>query len=197
LATVALNSSGIAVFTTSSFTAGTHAITASYNGASGFAVSTSPPVSQVVISTTAIEFSWEDGKVDGWQVDWGKALTVSNSTSEAFSGTHSLKLSITPTETHSAVDNETASELTAFIPGTTVTLHVFNSGMSGINALPFAYNEGWIPSFGSGIALQPGWNTITYVIPATFHAVNGIGLQVNISSPQTGALYLDAVSVTH
>lgn len=197
LGTVALNSSGSAVFTTSSLTAGTHAITASYNGASGFAASTSPAVSQVVNSTTAIPFNWEDGKVDGWQVAWGKALNISNSTTEAFAGTHSLKLSITPTETHSAVDNETISELTAFTPGTTVTLHVFNSGMSGITALPFAFNEVWIPSFGSGVALQPGWNAMTYVIPATFHAVNGIGLQVNVSSPQTGSLYLDAVSATH
>ena len=186
LATVALNSSGIAVFATSSLSAGAHTITASYNGAFGFAVSTSPALSQVVNLTTAIQFNWEDGKVDGWQVAWGKALTIANSTAEAFSGTHSLKLSITPTETHSAVDNETTAQLTAFTPATAVTLHVFNPGMSGITAFPFVYNEVWIPSFGSGVPLQMGWNTMTYVIPTTFRAVNGIGLQVNISNPQNG-----------
>jgi hypothetical protein len=197
LGTVALSGSGVATFAISSLTAGTHTITASYSGASGFAASTSPALSQVVNSTTAVQFNWEDGKVDGWQVAWGKALTIANSTTEAFSGAHSLKLSITSAETHSAVDNETSSELTAFTPGTTVTFHVFNSGMSGITALLFAYDEVWIPFFGSGVALQPGWNTMTYLIPAAFHVVNGIGLQVNLSNPQTGSLYLDAISATH
>ncbi len=197
LGTAALNNSGIATFATSSLTAGTHTITASYSGTSGFAASTSPALSQVVNSTTAIQFNWEDGKVDGWQVAWGKALTIANSTTEAFSGTHSLKIGITPAETHSAVDNETSSQLIAFTPGTTVTLHVFNSGMSGITAFPFTYNEVWIPFFGTGVVLQSGWNTLTYVIPAIFHTVNGIGLQVNIATPQTGSLYLDAVSTMH
>jgi hypothetical protein len=197
LGSVALNGSGATILTTSSLTAGTHSITASYAGAAGFAASTSPALSQIVNSTTAIQFDWEDGKVDGWQVAWGKALTIANSATEAFSGAHSLKISITPAETHSAVDNETISELTAFTPGTTVVLHVFNSGMSGITALAFAYNELWIPSFGSGVVLQPGWNTMTYVIPPTFHAVNGIGVQVNLSNPQTGSLYLDAVGTMH
>jgi hypothetical protein len=172
-------------------------ITAFYGGAPGFAASTSPTLSQVVNSTTAIQFNWEDGKGDGWQVAWGKALTIANSTTEAFSGTHSLKIAITPAETHSAVDNETSSQLTAFTPGTTVTLHVFNAGMTGITAFPFTYSEVWIPFFGSGVALQSGWNTLTYMIPATFHTVNGMGLQVNIASPQTGSLYLDAVSTMH
>jgi hypothetical protein len=196
LGTVGLNGSGVATFATSSLTAGTHTITASYSGAPGFAASTSTPISQAVNPVTSVQFDWEDGKVDGWQVAWGKAITIANSTAEAFSGTHSLKISITPAETHSAVDNETNSELDAFRPGTTVTLHVFNAGVTGITVFPFAYNELWIPAFGSGVSLQPGWNLVTYVIPATFRAVNGIGLQINISSPQTGSLYLDAISTT-
>jgi hypothetical protein len=197
LGSAALNGSGAAIFTTSSLAAGTHTINASYGGAAGFLASTSAAVSQIVDSTTAIQFDWEDGKADGWQVAWGKAVIIANSTAEAFSGTHSLKISIAPGETHSAVDNETISQLTAFTPGTIVTLHVFNSGLSGITALAFAYDEIWIPSFGPGVVLQPGWNTMTYVIPPNFLGVNGIGVQFNVSAPQTGSLYLDAVSTTH
>ena len=131
--------------------------------------------------------------MDGWQVAWGKAVTVSNSTAEAFAGTHSLKIAIAAGETHAAVDNETASQLTAFVPGVTVTLHVFNSGVSGIVVYPFAYNEVWIPSFGAGVALGAGWNAVSYVVPASFHSVNGVGVQIDSLGGGTGALYLDAV----
>jgi len=47
-----------AAFTTTTLTVGTHAITATYSGASGFAASTSNPVSQVVNSGVAQTFSF-------------------------------------------------------------------------------------------------------------------------------------------
>lgn len=195
LGTVALNASGIATFATSTLSTGTHTLTASYGGAAKFAASQSASLSQVVNTTSSIQFDWEDGAVDGWQVDWGKALTIANSTTEAYSGTHSLRIAISATETHSAVDNETSSQLTAFTPGSTATLHVYNSKLTGITVFPFAYNESWIPSFGTGVQLQTGWNTVIEVIPPTFKSVHGIGVQINSSSSNAGNLYLDAISV--
>jgi hypothetical protein len=48
LATVMLNSGGIATFATSSLSAGTHILAATYSGASGFSPSGSASLSQVV-----------------------------------------------------------------------------------------------------------------------------------------------------
>jgi len=195
LGTGTLNASGIATFATSTLSTGTHTITASYGGAANFSASQSASLSQIVNATSSIQFDWEDGAVDGWQVDWGKALTIANSTTEAYSGTHSLRIAISAAETHSAVDNETGSQLAAFTPGSTVTFHVYNAKLTGITVFPFFYNQSWIPSFGTGVQLQAGWNTVTAVIPTTFNSVHGIGVQINSSSSNAGNLYLDAISV--
>jgi hypothetical protein len=194
IGSAALSSSGTASLTTSSLNAGNHTIAAAYGGSANFAPSNSANLIQVVNPTTIHEFDWEGGGLEGWQVAWGnKWLAIANSTAEAYSGTHSLSLRIAPGETHSAVDNETLSELTAFTPGATVTFHLFNPALSGIVAFPFAYDQSWIPSFGAGVRLLTGWNTMTYVIPAGWSLVNGIGVQVNNSGSQSGSLYLDAV----
>lgn len=194
LGSATLGGSGTASLTISSLAAGAHAIAATYGGSTNFAPSRSATLSQVVNKpATVYQFDWESGGAEGWQVAWGKSLTIANSTAEAYSGTHSLSLRIAPGETHAAVDNETPAELAAFTPGATVTLHLFNPGISGIVAWPFAYNQSWIPLFGVGIPLQPGWNTVTYVIPAGFSSVNGIGVQVDSTGSQSGTLYLDAV----
>jgi hypothetical protein len=60
LATVPLNGSGQATFTTSALTAGTHVITATYNGDANNAPSTSAPLNQVVnqgATTTSLQSS--------------------------------------------------------------------------------------------------------------------------------------------
>lgn len=49
-----LNSSGVAVLTTSTLAVGTHTITATYNGDSSFAPNTSPPLYQVVQGAIAV-----------------------------------------------------------------------------------------------------------------------------------------------
>jgi Bacterial Ig-like domain (group 3) len=198
LATVPLNSSGTATFTTSSLTAGTHILTASYSGAAGFASSQSTPLSQVVSVTTlpTTRFDWESGALDGWQVTWGQSLALSNSTNLAYSGTHSLRIDVASAETHSAIDNETSSQLSGFNPGATVTLHIYNQNMSGVLVHPFLYNENWIPAFGQAVRLRLGWNTITYVIPKSFKAVRGVGVQINNTGAQSGTLYLDAVTTS-
>lgn len=195
LGTVSLDAGGNAMFATSSLSAGTHSLTATYSGASGFASSQSQTLLQVVnTAPPPIRFDWEDGGLDGWQKTWGQALALSNSTTQAYTGTHSLKLAVAATETHSAVANETASELTGFNPGTTVTLHVYNQKMTGVAVYPLAFDENWIPNFGIAVPLATGWNTVVYVIPPSFKVVHGIGIQINNPNAESDVLYLDSVT---
>src|SRR5215471_5080701 len=137
LGTAALSSAGTATLTTSSMSVGTHALTASYGGATGFTSSSSAILSQVVAAITAqpiTRFDWESGNVSGWQVAWGKgSLSISNSTDQAFSGTHSLKMILSTTETHSAADYEASPQLIGFIPGATVTFHIFSPSANGVS----------------------------------------------------------------
>jgi hypothetical protein len=152
-------------------------------------------LTQVVNSPAAtVRFDFESNGLEGWQVAWGKGVALSNSTQQAFTGKHSLKLSISSTEIHSAVDVESNGPLSGFNPGGSVTMHVFNSGMNGVVVYPFSYNQDWIPAFGSGFPLKSGWNTVTLGIPAAFTTVHGIGLQVNNPKAQTGSVYVDSIS---
>ncbi|HYL99366.1 MAG TPA: Ig-like domain-containing protein, partial [Blastocatellia bacterium] len=195
LGSAQLGSSGMVTFTTTALAVGSHTLTAAYSGGTGFISSESSPLAQVVNSPAAvIRFDFESGNLQGWQAAWGKSLAVSNSTDQAFTGRHSLRLAVSSTETHSAVDVETAAQLAGFNPGTMVTMHVFNGGMNGIVVYPFSYNQNWIPAFGNGLPLKSGWNVVTFTIPGTFSTLHGIGLQVNNSQAQTGNLYLDTVS---
>jgi len=196
--TVPLGSAGTATLTTSSMSVGTHALAASYGGAAGFTSSSSAMLSQVVNAITpqpVTRFDWESGNLSGWQVAWGRgALSLANSTDQAFSGTHSLKMVLSTTETHSAVDYETNPQLSGFVPGATVTLHIFSQSAGGITVYAFAHNENWIPNFGAAFPLRAGWNAVTYTIPASFGIVHGIGVQINGSGAHGGTLYLDAVT---
>lgn len=195
LGTVSLDGTGNATLATSSLAAGTHSLNASYSGAMGFIASQSQTLSQIVNTTAPpVRFDWEDGGLDGWQRTWGQALDLSNSTVHAYTGTHSLRMSIAATETHSAVANQTSSQLAGFNPGTAVTFRVYNQKMTGVTVYPFAFDENWIPAFGSPVPLAMGWNTVIYVIPPGFRIVNGIGIQINNPKAQSDTLYLDTVT---
>ncbi len=197
VSTVPVNGSGAATLTTSALAVGTHVLTASYSGASGFSSSQSSTLSQVVkVAPPTTQFNWESGTLAGWKTTWGQPLVISNSTNFAYSGKHSLRIDIAPADTHSAIDDETSSQLSGFRPGTTVTLHIYNQAMSGVSVHAFSYNEEWIPNFGATVPLQTGWNTVTYLIPQTFTSVHGIGMQVNNPGSLRGTLYLDAVTTS-
>jgi hypothetical protein len=101
---------------------------------------------------------------------------------------------LSATETHSAVDYEANPQLIGFVPGATVTFHIFSQSANGVWVYPFAHNENWIPNFGAAFPLQAGWNAVTYMIPRSFGAVHGIGVQINGSAAHGGTLYLDAVT---
>lgn len=82
-----LNGSGVAIFTTSSLSVGTHSITATYNGDTHFASSTSSTVSQVVqgpiVQLSATSFNFGDQTVGTGST--GQTLTLTNTGSAALS----------------------------------------------------------------------------------------------------------------
>jgi hypothetical protein len=190
-----LNSAGKATLAIASLTVGTHALTALYDGTAAFASSESAPLAQVVHAVPPVlRFSWEDGGLDGWQQQWGESLSLANSTAEAYSGNHSLRMTVSATETHSAAANVTRADLAGFIPGAAVTLHVFSQRSAGIALYPFAFDQNWIPAFGPAVKLAEGWNTVTFTLPAGFKVVNGIGVQIDNPNAESDTLYLDAVT---
>ncbi|MFZ1083743.1 MAG: Ig-like domain-containing protein [Terracidiphilus sp.] len=195
LGSAALNSSGVAALTLTSLTLGTHTITAAYTGATGFESSLSAALSQVVnTAPPVVRFDWENGTLGNWGQLWGLTLSVANSTAEAYTGKHSLRMSVLATETHSAIANETPANLIGFNPGTTVTLHVYSTGATGAAVYPFAFDQNWIPAFGSPVTLAVGWNTVVYVIPAGFASVKGFGIQIDNPNAEANTLYLDTVT---
>jgi hypothetical protein len=195
LGTLSLSSTGTAALTVSSLAVGTHSLTASYGGATAFESSESAPLLQVVDEAPPIiRFDWEDGGLDGWQQTWGQSLDIANSAAEAYTGKHSLQMTVDSTETHSAIANTTRSDLGGFDHGTTVTFHVYSKNAASATIYPFAFDENWITAFGKGVKLEAGWNMVVYVIPAAFNSVNGIGIQVDNPTAQSGTLYLDTVT---
>ncbi len=80
IGTMPLNGSGVAAFPTTTLTAGTHSITASYGGDANFAASTSTAVSQVVngtgsAGTTTVLVSAPDPSTSGSSVTFTATVT--------------------------------------------------------------------------------------------------------------------------
>ena len=60
--------------------------------------------------------------------------------------------------------------------------------------IPYVSDAGWSNRYGPEIALQSGWNTVAYTVPAgTSTPLQAIGLQV-ADHGWLGALYVDAVA---
>ena len=141
----------------------------------------SPTPGPVSIGSPTIHYDFEDGTTQGWGPRWG-AITVANSTTEAFSGTRSL--AITPTGGYQAVAAKTAG----LSSGVIVTYYVWVP--QAVAVAPYATDNAWHNDFVATRALTPGWNAVAWTIP-NMTVVTAIGLQVNLF---TGTLYLDAAT---
>jgi hypothetical protein len=158
------------------------------------ATATSTPTSTPTATPTGgatPQFDFEDGTVQGWGVQWGTTVSVANTTSVAFSGTHSLALNVTGTGWPGIF---VTSGLAGLTSGSAVTYHVYSPSNSGVNISPYACDGSWATNFAaSTTTLSAGWNTITWQIPSQA-GLNCIGLQVNDDNGWSGQLALDAVS---
>jgi len=135
-------------------------------------------------------FDFEDGTTQGWQVGWGTQVSIANTTSLAYSGTHSLAVTMTGMDWPGI---DVTRGLGGLASGSTVTFHVYSpsSGSAGIQ--PYACDGSWNENYVANTALAAGWNTITWKIPSQ-SGLNCIGFQINDDNGWSGRLALDAVT---
>ena len=142
------------------------------------------------VSWRPVRFDFEDGGTDGWGLSWGSTLTVSNEAGTAFTGTHGLALDVSGTGWPAI---GVTSGLTTLGAGSIVTYRVWAPPGVSAGVAPTLFDSGWHASVLPGQQLQPGWNTVTFTVPASTNGVNELGLQVNDGSGWAGRLVLDAV----
>jgi hypothetical protein len=142
-----------------------------------------------------VQANFEDGGTDGWSVAPGSTgASVANSTAEARDGTHALALTIAPGVSQAALVTPAVGTAA---PGSTMTMHVYepSGAPTGLTAAPFVVDQTAGQTLGTAVGLVPGWNLITWTIPATVSApVGSIGLQLADAPQWAGTLYLDGVA---
>ncbi len=140
-----------------------------------------------------VRSDWEDGTTGGWSGAWG-GITLANDAQVSYSRLRSLRLTVPATVGWPAVRLTTG--ITSLVPGKTVTYRVFKPGSapSDLGVKAFTSNATWVQSFGADLPLNPGWNTITYVVPPQSTPLRALGLQVNNGPGWAGSVYVDAVS---
>ena len=147
-------------------------------------LTTAPP------STGSWNYDFEDGSLDGWSVDYGP-MTLANSSTVAFSGSHSLALKLTGKGNPAAMSPAGPAGIAA---GTVLTYHLFEPAGLAVRASLYAVNGSWGYSFASSVALNSGgWTTLTYSVPALVNGLRYIGIEIENGGGATGTLYLDAI----
>ena len=149
-------------------------------------------------------YAFEDGGLDGWNGDSVNSLT--NSTSFAFQGTHSLK-AVVNTASSSInplvyIDNWEAGSPPMPVVGQTVTAQVYIPGGSPtVQANVFvedSSNAQFFTPFSQLPTLRAGsWNYVTYTVPANISGSvveYGVGFNFPSSSSQSLTAYIDAVN---
>ncbi|HZE07097.1 MAG TPA: cellulase family glycosylhydrolase, partial [Solirubrobacteraceae bacterium] len=139
----------------------------------------------------AAHFDFEGGTTQGWGVWWGGTLHVANEAGTALSGTHGLALDVSAAGYPAA---GVTSGIAGVGPGTSVTYHVW--APSGVQAgvSPVVADTNWNVTVLGAQSLQPGWNTVTFTVPAEINGVRELGLQVDGSTAWSGRLVLDDVT---
>jgi hypothetical protein len=145
-------------------------------------------------SSGDVRYDFEDAGIDGWTVAWQAAgLGLANSTSAAWSGSHSLALDLQGVADPAARTTTT----TGAGPGTTVTYHVDvpPSAPVGLQAEAYVSDNAWMQSFGSPVDLSQGWNVLTFTVPAGIATpLQAVGIQINNPAGYAGPVYLDDVT---
>lgn len=139
----------------------------------------------------ACAYDFEDGTTQGWQVRWGQSLSVTPTTSPAYSGTHALALSVRG----AGYPGVGSRRLPAgAVTGASVTYHVWAPVVVSAGVAPYLLDGAWAARLAPATQLRPGWTTVGFVLPAGTRATE-LGLQVN-STGWAGQLVLDAVEVS-
>ena len=152
---------------------------------------TTSSTTTTTLASSAPQFDFEDGTPQGWTLHYGPA-TVANTATVAFSGTHSLAITLTGAGNPGV---GSAAGLTGLASGTKVTYHVYEPAGVSVQVNPFAVDTGDGYHFTSNYALTPGaWTTITWTVPTTTAAISWIAMEIENGGGAKGTLALDAVS---
>jgi endoglucanase len=137
-------------------------------------------------------YDFETG-LAGWQTAWGGA-TIAGSTTRAFTGTHSVAITVPAVKDWPAVDNQTGP-FPGLASGNVASFQIWSPAANPLTIVPFVYDGSWSPHFTAAVSLNPGWNLISFVVP-TVSAFHGIGFQMTNLNAWGGTLYLDTVGWT-
>jgi hypothetical protein len=137
--------------------------------------------------------SFEDGS-DGWAKAFGRVST-SRTTDVAYSGSHSLMITVRGRVVGIGVANGSVAQLR---PGDVITYHIWSDGQKRSTVLPWAeewpHPEDWTESV--PLPTHPGWFTLTWVVPSGVYPVNAIGLQFHHNARGPLHVAIDALSWT-
>ncbi|HLI15346.1 MAG TPA: alkaline phosphatase family protein [Acidimicrobiales bacterium] len=159
------------------------------------ATSSTPPnpATSTAASAGTVLYDFEDGTTQGWSVDYGPA-TVANTTDMAFSGSHSLAITLTGAGNPGIMSPPQPPGIGV---GTAVTYHVYEPPGLDLAVTPYAMDEAWSAHFAPAATLTPGgWSTVTWTVPALSGGLRYIGLEVENGGGERGTLALDAVSAS-
>jgi len=144
--------------------------------------------------SSSIKYDFEDGTTQGWKTAWGPVTAV-NDTKAAFTGTHSLAITLSPTSrSWPAVQVNHPTGLSAGMP---VTCEVFTPAGSTITGVqPYVTDLNWSESFAPMTKTTPGaWTKVTWRVPSV-NGFNALGLQVSDdgTTAWSGTIHLDTVT---
>jgi beta-glucanase (GH16 family) len=138
--------------------------------------------------TTLTDF--ETGTTEGWGTDFGGG-TAANDTSVAYSGTHSLALTLSGSGNVAFRSAAWPSGITA---GTQITYHVYAPGNAAITVEPYTIDGAWNYTYQNQIpAFDGAWRTITFTVPALTGGLQYLGLLVLDGQKWAGTINLDTV----
>ena len=154
--------------------------------------------------------------MDGWTTDTDVTLSVS--TTQKFTGTQSLKVTIPAMTSTAGVDGGAAATTTMkglymtpppatsnMWPGATVTVHVWvPTGTTGVWMQLFMQSNNWT-SWNQSTGVSPtagAWTTLTFTVPAATAVfpggINQLGIQFGVSgggSFAAGDIFIDSITV--
>ncbi|HWD38500.1 MAG TPA: glycoside hydrolase family 44 protein, partial [Fimbriimonas sp.] len=168
---------------------------------SGSTLSTSVPAQSITLfvlqPTTAPQYDFESG-VQSWTKSGAPISSVAQSTTQHFSGTHSLAVNIS-----GAAGSANAYIASPTTPaGKTVTFHVWIPSGSQITSIQPYVQQGsgggwtWTGTWKAiGTLSTNAWNTITVTVPSNaVMPLYQLGVQFTTGATWTGTCYIDSVS---
>jgi hypothetical protein len=134
-----------------------------------------------------------ENSADGWKPMYGN-IRSAQSTQVAYSGSHSLKITLGGDDAAVGVENSSVSRLR---PGDTVTYHIWSDGQSGGRVGVFAETNNQPEDVAEVVPLPTsrGWFTLTWTVPSVSR-VDAIGIQVAHQGSGKLTLAIDALSWT-